>query len=55
MQALKGLTVPVRLNGPFTAIGWKIDVASLVGDTVKKKAEERVMDGLKDKLKGLFK
>lgn len=59
LQALKGLTIPVRLSGPFTNIGWKIDVGALVTDAAKQKVEEKVKekvgDTLKDKLKGLFK
>lgn len=59
LQALKGLTVPVRLSGPFSNIGWKIDVASLITDTAKQKVEDKVKetvtDKFKDQLKGLFK
>jgi AsmA protein len=54
LQALKGLTVPVRLSGPFDNIGWKIDVKGLLGDTVKQKVETQVQDKLKDALKGLL-
>lgn len=61
LQALKGLTVPVRLSGPFTAIGWKIDVSGMAREAAKQKIDEKkeevktkVEDKLKDKLKGLF-
>ena len=61
MQAMQGLTVPVKLSGPFNAIGWKVDVASMVGDVAKQKfylQKDKLMDQLKDKLneqmKGLF-
>jgi len=65
LQALKGVTVPVRLSGPFTSIGWKVDFASLVQglakgkidekkEELKAKVQEKVQDELKDKLKGLF-
>lgn len=61
LQALKGLTVPVRLSGPFTAIGWKVDFAGLVGDVARQKLDEKkedvkkkLQDQLQDKLKGLF-
>jgi AsmA protein len=61
LQALKGLTVPVRLSGPFTAIGWKVDFAGMVGDVARQKLDEKkedvkkkLQDQLQDKLKGLF-
>ena len=61
MQALKGLTIPVRLSGPFTAIGWKVDFAGLASAAVKQKVDEKkeevkekAKEQLKDKLKGLF-
>ncbi|MDP1655211.1 MAG: AsmA family protein [Hylemonella sp.] len=65
LQQLKGLTVPVKLSGPFNAIRWEIDFGSLVGDLVKGKVEAEVQkqvdtqkgqleQQLKDQLKGLF-
>jgi AsmA protein len=54
LDALRGITVPVRLSGPFTSVGWHIDVKSMVSDTVKQKAQDKVKDKLKDALKGLF-
>ncbi|MES2128356.1 MAG: AsmA family protein [Pseudomonadota bacterium] len=50
LQALKGLTVPVKLGGPFTAMTWHIDFAGMAGEAVKTK----VQDKLKDALKGLL-
>lgn len=41
LQALKGITVPVRLSGPFDAIGWRIDVAGMASELAKQKFEER--------------
>ncbi|MEN9869005.1 MAG: hypothetical protein RL748_4595, partial [Pseudomonadota bacterium] len=62
LQALKGLTIPVRLSGPFTNIGWKIDMQALVADAAKQKVEEKkeeiktkATDKLKDAFKGIFK
>jgi AsmA protein len=55
LQALKGLTVPVRLSGPFSNPGWKIDVASLLADTAKQKVEDKVKETVTDKLKGQLK
>ncbi|HYD79047.1 MAG TPA: AsmA family protein [Paucimonas sp.] len=61
LQALKGVTVPVRLSGPFAAIGWKIDFGALAGDIAKQKLDEKkedvkkkLQEQLQDKLKGLF-
>jgi len=65
LQQLKGLTVPVKLSGPFNAIRWEIDFGSLAGDLVKGKVEAEVQkqvdtqkgqieQQLKDQLKGLF-
>lgn len=48
LQALKGLTVPVRLSGPFDAIGWKVDVAGMASELAKQKLDER-KDELKSK------
>lgn len=61
LQALKGLTIPVRLSGPFTSIGYKVDIGSVATDLVKKQLESRSGDlrgkaeeQLKNGLKGLF-
>jgi AsmA protein len=58
LQALRGVTVPVRLKGPFASIGYSVDVADLAKDVATKKVEEalkaKVQDQLGEKLKGLF-
>lgn len=65
LQQLKGLTIPVKLSGPFNAIRWEIDFDNLVGDLVKGKVEaevqkqvdtqkDRLEQQLKDQLKGIF-
>lgn len=61
LQALKGVTVPVNLSGPFTAIGWRIDFAGMAGELAKQKVDEKkeemkakLQDQLKDKLQGLL-
>ena len=61
LQALKGLTVPVRLSGPFTSIGYKVDFSGIAEDLVRKQLDSRkdeirgrVEEQLKGKLKGLF-
>ena len=43
---LKGLTVPVRLSGPFDALKYRIEFGSMLSDAVKEKA--------KDAVKGIF-
>lgn len=35
LQALKGVTVPVRLSGPFTSIAWHIDFADMASEVAK--------------------
>ena len=61
LEQLKGLTVPVRLSGPFESLSYKIEFGSLVSDAAKAKVEEKTQevkakaeDKVKDKLKGLF-
>jgi AsmA protein len=46
LQALRGQTVPVKLSGPFDAIGWRIDFGGLV-----KEAAQARIDAKKDELK----
>jgi AsmA protein len=41
LQALKGVTIPVRLSGPFDAIGWRIDFQSVAGELAKQKRDDR--------------
>jgi AsmA protein len=41
LQALKGVTVPVKLSGPFTAIGWRIDFAGMASELARQKVDEK--------------
>jgi AsmA protein len=41
LQALKGLTIPVRLSGPFTKVAWKIETGDLAGNRAKELADDR--------------
>jgi AsmA protein len=41
LQSLKGLTIPVRLSGPFTAIGWRVDVEGMASELAKQKVDEK--------------
>lgn len=61
LEALKGLTIPVRLSGPFASIGWRIDFAGMAGEMAKQKIEEKreevkekVQKRLQEQLKGLL-
>lgn len=49
-ETLKGLTIPVRLTGPFTAIAWKIDAKSLVSQQARQALEEK-KDALRSRAK----
>ena len=54
MADLKGLTIPVRASGPFTALKYKLEFGSVLSDSVKQKLEEKkdvIKDKLEDKLK----
>jgi len=58
LESLAGLTVPVRISGPFEALSYRIDIGGMVSDTVKQqvqeKVQERVKDAVQDRLKGFF-
>lgn len=61
-SALKGLTVPVRISGPFAALKYEVDVNAMVSGVAQQKIEEKkeevkakVQDKIKDQLRGLFK
>lgn len=58
---LKGVTVPVRLTGPFEKPDWKIEFSGIASEAVKVKLDEtkqalqqKATEQLKDKLKGLL-
>ena len=51
LQALRGLTIPVKLSGPFAAIDWNVDMAGLASSLAKKKLDER-KDELRSKAQG---
>jgi len=61
LDQLKGLTVPVRVSGPFDGLSYKLELGALVADAAKAKVEEKkqevkakVEEKARDKLKGLF-
>ena len=54
LDALRGLTVPVQLSGPFEAIAWKIQWSAIASSLAKAKVGDKLReqeDKLKDKLK----
>lgn len=69
LDQLRGLTVPVRLSGPYSDVKWKIDFAAMGGqrasqlkqetqqklDAKKEAAKEQLKDKAGDKLKNLLK
>ena len=61
LDQLKGLTVPVRVTGPFEKLSYTLELGSLAADAAKAKVEEKkeeikakIEDKARDKLKGLF-
>ena len=61
LEALQGLTVPVRLSGPFDKLSYKLEFASLIGEAAKAKVAEKTQELQQDlqkkareQLKGLF-
>jgi AsmA protein len=50
LAALKGVTVPVRLTGPFEAIDWKIQWSAVAAGALQNKVEDKLRDRLGDKL-----
>jgi AsmA protein len=46
LEALKGLTVPVRLAGPFEAMDWKIEWSAVAGGLLQKKLEDKLGEKL---------
>ena len=56
-DSVGGLTVPVRVSGPFADLKYTLDFASMVGEATKQKVEakkEEVKAKLQDQLKGGF-
>ncbi len=52
-----GLTVPVRISGPFADLKYTLDFAAMAGEQTKQKVEqkkEEIKTKLQDQLKGLF-
>jgi AsmA protein len=41
LQALKGLTVPVQLSGPFASLRWHVDFAGMARGLAQQKLDEK--------------
>ena len=54
LAALKGVTVPLRIIGPFAAPKLTLDFNTLVTESVKQEVKARAIDKLQEGLKGLF-
>lgn len=46
LAALKGLTVPVRLAGPFDAVDWKIEWSAVAAAAVRQQIENKLTERL---------
>ena len=61
LAAMRGVTVPVRISGPFDALRYKLDFNAMASEMVKQKVEQKkeevkgkVEEKLREQLKGLF-
>ena len=59
LESLRGLTIPVRLTGPFDDLKYDVNYRAVAGDAAKSKVGEKIKERLKDeklgeKLKGLL-
>ncbi len=54
LTALNGVTVPVRITGPFAEPKLTLDFNALVTESVRQEVETRATDMLQEGLKGLF-
>lgn len=50
LAELKGLTIPVRLSGPFDALKYRIDFAAMAGEVAKEKAKDALKNAIGEKL-----
>ncbi|MBT9505514.1 AsmA family protein [Rhodoferax sp.] len=58
LDQLKGLTVPVRVSGPFESLSYKLEFSSMVSDLAKARVEEKkqeIKTQAEDKAKGFLK
>jgi AsmA protein len=51
---LSGLTVPVRLSGPYNNLKYTLDFGAMVTEAAKQKIKTKLQNQLQQRLKGLF-
>jgi len=58
LAKLKGVTIPVRISGPFKKLSYKVELEDIVKQEVrkkfKKKLKKKLEEKLRDRFKGLF-
>jgi AsmA protein len=54
LDHLKGLTIPVKLSGPFDAPKYEIDYGAIAGQAAKAKVKEKVKEKAGEKLRDLL-
>ncbi|MBC7781875.1 MAG: AsmA family protein [Proteobacteria bacterium] len=52
-SALRGVTVPVRISGPFAQLQYDFDLQSTLVDTARQELQRRATDLLRDRLPGV--
>ncbi|MDA0275460.1 MAG: hypothetical protein O3A91_03640, partial [Proteobacteria bacterium] len=55
LDHLAGLTIPVRLTGPFDAPKYEIDYRAIAGEAATAKVKEKAREKVEKKLRELFK
>ncbi len=50
LEALRGVSIPVALSGPFDAIDWKIQWSSVAAAAVRQKLKDELSERLSEKL-----
>lgn len=53
LEELKGVTIPVRIRGPFSDLSYRPDVETMVSETAKAKVEERIEEQKQELEQGL--
>ena len=46
LAALKGVTVPVRLSGPFETMAWNIEWSAVIADTLANRLQDKLGERL---------
>jgi AsmA protein len=61
LDALRGVTVPVRVSGPFDNLTYRLEIGTLMKEAVREKADaagqkikQKVEDRVRDKLRDLL-